>query len=61
MAGIFKGKRVLLVEDEGLIAMVVSDMLEEMGFAVVDHVMTLGAAMMSAKDRPPDSAILACM
>ena len=42
MTSIFQGKRVLLVEDETLIAVVVGDMLEELGFAEVTQVRTFG-------------------
>ena len=50
---IFAGKRALLAEDEVLIAMVVSEMLTDLGFAQVDTVRTVAAAMASAAGRPP--------
>ena len=58
MVSAFEGKSALLVEDQALVAMVVRDMLLELGFSAVEHVLTLAAAMISAKDRPPDIAIL---
>jgi len=58
MADVFVGKRVLLVENEALIALVLRDMLEELGFASVEHVVTLASAMASVQDRPPDIAVL---
>jgi len=59
MTNIFCGKRALLAEDEVLIAMVLSDMLTDLGFAYVETVRTAGAAMASASGQlPPDVAIL---
>ena len=55
-----EGKSVLLVEDQALVAMVVRDMLLELGFSAVEHVMTLAAAMISAKDRRPTSPSWIC-
>jgi CheY-like chemotaxis protein len=58
MAEGFETKRVLLVEDQVLVGMMISEMLEELGFRSIEHVVTLAAAMSAAKERPPDLAIL---
>ncbi len=52
------GLRVLLVEDEPLIAMTTSDMLEGLGAAAVETVETVASACVALVARPFDLAIL---
>jgi CheY-like chemotaxis protein len=53
-----EGLRVLVVEDELLIAMDISTFLQELGCTVVGPVSTLAAAMALARDEAIDAAIL---
>jgi CheY-like chemotaxis protein len=53
-----KGKRILVVEDEALIAVMVEDMLAEMGGIVVGPAATIGAALDLARQELLDAAIL---
>ena len=53
-----KGKRILVVEDEALIAVMVEDMLMEMGSDVVGPAATIDAALALARVEEIDAAIL---
>jgi CheY-like chemotaxis protein len=48
--GVLNGKRVLLVEDEALVAMLVEDMLADEGYQVAATASRLGEAMALAAD-----------
>ena len=52
------GPRVLLVEDEPLLGMMVRDMLEEAGWAVVGPVSDLGQAVQIAREEAFEAAVL---
>ncbi|MGC1887475.1 MAG: response regulator [Stellaceae bacterium] len=52
------GLRILVVEDEMLIAILIEDMLQELGCHVVGPVSRLDAAMRLAHEEPLDAAIL---
>lgn len=52
------GKRIMVVEDETLVAMVVSEHLSDMGFAVVGPFSSLSQAMAAAKHNNFDAAVL---
>lgn len=54
----FKGLRVLLIEDDVLIAMEMEDWLQELGCEVVGPFGRLDEAMASARDATLDGAIL---
>lgn len=59
ISGATDGKpRVLIVEDEYLVAMMIQDMLEGMGYAVVDIAGTIEAATAQAEDGTFDIALL---
>ncbi len=51
-------RRVLLVEDEALVAMMIQDCLTEFGFYVIGPVCTISEAEAVAKDGQPDAAVL---
>lgn len=51
-------KRILVVEDETLIAMLLEDMLEELGYALAGSAHTLDGALALAKAADIDAAIL---
>ena len=53
-----RGKRVLVVEDEALIAVMVEDMLLEMGSEVVGPAATIEGALALARQEPLDAAVL---
>ncbi|MBS0411472.1 MAG: response regulator [Proteobacteria bacterium] len=54
-----RGRRVLIVEDELMIAMLVEDMLADLGCAVVGPAHTLEAALKAAETEPDiDAALL---
>jgi DNA-binding response OmpR family regulator len=53
-----KGKRILVVEDEALIAVMVEDMLIDMGSDVVGPAATIEAALALARAEAIDAAIL---
>ena len=53
-----KGKRILVVEDEALIAVMVEDMLTSMGSEVVGPVGTIEAALDLARREGLDAAVL---
>lgn len=53
-----KGKRILVVEDEALIAVMVEDMLMELGSHVVGPAGTIEAALELARQETIDAAVL---
>lgn len=53
-----KGKRILVVEDEALIAVMVEDMLTEMGCSVVGPAATIEQALTLARAADVDGAVL---
>ncbi|MFO1131973.1 MAG: response regulator [Hyphomicrobiales bacterium] len=53
-----KGKRILVVEDEALIAVMVEDMLTEMGSVVVGPAATIAQALALAQSEAIDGAVL---
>lgn len=53
-----KGKRILVVEDEALIAVMVEDMLAEMGSEVVGPAATIEQALALARAEEIDGAVL---
>lgn len=53
-----KGKRILVVEDEALIAVMVEDMLTEMGSMVVGPAATIEQALALARAENLDGAVL---
>lgn len=53
-----KGKRILVVEDEALIAVMVEDMLTEMGSEIVGPAATIEEALRLARSEPLDGAVL---
>ena len=53
-----KGKRILIVEDEALIAVMVEDMLTDMGSIVVGPAGTIEAALELARQEAIDAAVL---
>jgi len=52
------GRRVLIVEDEMMVAMLVEDMVRDLGHQVVGPAMTLNAALTLATEAAVDYAIL---
>jgi DNA-binding response OmpR family regulator len=54
----FAGRRILVVEDEAVIALMLSDELDELGFATIELTYSLASALVAATDRPPDVALL---
>lgn len=50
--------RVLVVEDEALIAMIIEDALTDLGCEMVDPASTVEAAIRLARDEPLDAAFL---
>lgn len=53
-----KGKRILVVEDEALIAVMVEDMLTELGSVVVGPAATIEQALVLARSEAIDGAVL---
>jgi len=53
-----KGKRILVVEDEALIAVMVEDMLTEMGSEIVGPAATIEEALRLARSETLDGAVL---
>ena len=53
-----KGKRILVVEDEALIAVMVEDMLTDMGSNVIGPAATIEAALRLARSEELDAAVL---
>ena len=56
--GWLKGKRILVVEDEALIAVMVEDMLVEMGGEVVGPAATIDDALALSREEMLDAAVL---
>jgi len=52
------GNRVLLVEDESMVAMMVEQVLTELGLCVVGPYGTIGDALQAVRESPVDAAIL---
>lgn len=52
------GKRVLVVEDEPIVAMMVEDMLIDMGAEVIGPASTLERAIALVEEQPLDAALL---
>ena len=50
--------RVLVLEDESVIAMLIEDMLEELDAEIVGPVASTEAALQAIEDQPPDAATL---
>lgn len=53
-----EGKRILIVEDEALVAAMVADMLEELGAVVVGPAGTLDKGLELAREAEIDAAVL---
>lgn len=51
-------RRILVVEDEALVAMLVEDALEEAGFAVIGPVRSVAQALDALETEQPDAAVL---
>ncbi len=58
MSGGLTGKRILLVEDEALVAAMAEDMLVELGAIVVGPAPTIAKALALAADPAIDAAVL---
>ena len=58
MATVSDGLRVLLVEDEMMVAMLLEDMLADLGHAVVGPISRVDRAVEAARREPLDAAIL---
>ena len=54
----FAGRRILVVEDEALVAMMLEDMLAELGFEVVGPAMRLDEGLELARLNGLDAAVL---
>jgi CheY-like chemotaxis protein len=54
----FSGTKVLVVEDEGFVALMIEDMLEDLGCQVIASVPTLKQACMFAQTAEIDLAVL---
>jgi CheY-like chemotaxis protein len=52
------GKRVLVVEDEAILAMAVEDMLRDLGCVTVGPALSIAQAQALAHDEPLDAALL---
>lgn len=52
------GKRILLVEDEPIVAMMATEMIEALGATVVGPAMTLASALSLAETAEIDAAVL---
>ena len=55
---VLAGKRVLLVEDEMLVAMMMKDMLTDLGFSVVGPFSRIAEALPAARDNDLEAAVL---
>lgn len=51
-------RRILIVEDEALVAMLVEDALEEAGFGVIGPVRSVAQALEALETEQPDAAVL---
>jgi len=58
MGSVSGAKRVLLVEDDSLVAMLVEDMLDELGFTLHDNPQSVGAALSAVAKGGFDLAVL---
>jgi CheY-like chemotaxis protein len=58
MTGVLGGKKVLVVEDEPLVALLVADFLEEAGCIVVGPAYDLNSALTLFEAERPDAAVL---
>jgi CheY-like chemotaxis protein len=54
----FDGLKVLVVEDEAIIAFMIEDMLRELGFGEVFHAASIANALLAVERNRPDVAIL---
>jgi|SRR5690242_14859087 len=54
----FKGIRILLVEDETVVSLLIEDMLKELGCANIWHASGVNQAIAILRDRQPDAAVL---
>jgi two-component sensor histidine kinase len=55
---VLSGRRIMIVEDEALVAMTLEDQLEELGLSIVAVCATVSEAMKAIDDNSPDVAIL---
>jgi DNA-binding response OmpR family regulator len=55
---VMRDRKILVVEDDALIAMELGERLAEMGFAVLGPAMTLEAAERAVAEETPDAALL---
>jgi two-component system, response regulator PdtaR len=53
-----QAQRILVVEDDSLVAAVLVDMLEELGCTVVDTARSAGAAVSAARRHHPDVVVM---
>jgi len=60
MTNLLQGKRILVVEDEGLIAMLIGDAILDEGGVVVGPAPDLDRAVALARDEGIDAAVLDC-
>jgi CheY-like chemotaxis protein len=58
MGSVTDAKRVLLVEDDSLVAMMVEDMLDELGFSLHDNPQSVSAALSAVAKGGFDLAVL---
>ncbi len=58
MTSVFTGKRILVVEDEVIVSMMLEDMLNELGAIVVGPARTLSEALAVASAERFDAAVL---
>jgi len=52
------GRRIMIVEDEALVAMILEDQLQEIGLSIVATCASVAEAMMAIERSAPDAAIL---
>ena len=53
-----RGKRIMIVEDEALVAMILEDQLEDLGFSIAAICANVAEAMKAVDESAPDAAIL---
>ena len=58
MSGLLEGRRVLIVEDEMIVAWLISDMLEDLGCLVVGPAASVTQALEVVAHEPLDAAVL---
>jgi CheY-like chemotaxis protein len=58
MSGDLAGTRVLLVEDESLVALMIEDMIEDIGAVGAGTASTIGEALTTLESARPDIAVL---